>query len=352
MNARVDVATDADETCWSQYAEAKAPAHHAYSWHWRSIIHDVFGHNPYYLISRTTVDSTERVVGILPLYHVKSILFGSALVSLPYLNCGGIIGDDTEAELSLLAKAKELGEELDVKYLELRHREKNLSLDSNLASRSHKVAMVLSIERDPEALFKRFPAKLRSQIRRPSKSGVVANCMPADSQAVNKFYDVFAENMRDLGTPVFPKALFEEAAKKFSATARIVIVSHESNDIAAGMLVGTRGNIEIPWASTLRRYNPLSPNMLLYWEAIQRACIEGYDFFDFGRSTAGSGTHRFKEQWGAKNVPLHWYYDVRHGETPDVNPSSPKFELMVKCWRQLPLPIANLVGPYITRSLP
>ena len=348
----VSLASDKDEQIWSQYLEAQDIQHHAFAWPWRQIISEVFSHDAYYLIARRE----ENICGILPLFHMKSMLFGAALCSIPYLNAGGALADDEEVFKALLEKARELASSLEVDYMELRHLAKSPMAEFlELQERTHKVSMILDLKPDPEELFSAFPAKLRSQIRRPSKSGVYAEVsdeQQSELNFVNEFYTVFAENMRDLGTPVYPKSLFQAVSSHFGKQARFICAWHEDKAIAAGITISQGKSVEIPWASSLRKYNRMSPNMLLYWQAIKTACLDGNSSFDFGRSSPDAGTYRFKQQWGSVPRPLFWYYDLHKGKVPEVNPNSPKYSGLVACWRRLPLPVANLIGPWLTKSLP
>lgn len=354
----VSIATDKDHEDWNDYLLRRAINHHSYAWGWRQIIRRVFSHQPHYLIARETSGGnpkSEAVVGICPIFFVRSVLFGKTLISLPYLNAGGVIADSESAFTALISKAEAIANELQVDYLELRHRAPLSWKQETLTERSHKIAMQLELNQDPEKLFSSFPPKLRSQIRRPSKSGIyaeVSDPAKATDAAVDAFYSVFAENMRDLGTPVYPKRLFHEAVATFGRSARVIVIWSERKPVAAGITLGQGDTLEIPWASSLRKYNKLSPNMLLYWEAIRTGCLDGYRYFDFGRSSLESGTFKFKEQWGAKPKPLYWYYLVLSGKIPDVSPKNPKFTALVSCWKKLPLTVANNVGPWLTKSLP
>lgn len=351
------IATETDRTLWDAYLLSQAASHHAFCWEWRSVIGQTFGHTPRYLIARDMAangTSAPAIVGILPLFHVKSVLFGSALISLPYLNAGGVLADSQQAYAALLDKARALGADLNADYLELRC-QRECPWDDSLEVRTHKVAMVLELEESAEAVFAGFKPKLRSQVRRPSKSGLYAHVTSgeaADGEALDAFYSVFSEHMRDLGTPVFPRALFSNTVRSFGERCRVIVVWHGENAVAAGITIRHERSVEIPWASALRKHSREAPNMLLYWEAIKAACEDGAAVFDFGRSSYGSGPHRFKQQWGASPVPLHWYYDLRKGKMPDINPANPKYAAMVGCWQRLPLPVANTLGPWITRSLP
>jgi FemAB-related protein (PEP-CTERM system-associated) len=158
--------------------------------------------------------------------------------------------------------------------------------------------------------------------------------------------------MRDLGTPVYSKGLFEKVVGTFPGRAQLIVVRLRERPVAAGLTYRTGGMVEIPWASSVRDYNPLCPNHLLYWHAIETAAAEGADVFDFGRSTPGEGTFKFKEQWGAEPVPLHWEYWLPDGDVlPDQSPKNPKYRLMIDTWRRLPLWMANAVGPKIVRGI-
>lgn len=349
----VQQATESDKQVWTDFILSQSGVHHAFCWQWRRVIEETFGHSPHYLMARNP--STHEIVGVLPLFHVKSLLFGSALISVPYLNAGGILAEQASTSKALHDHASELGKELGVDYLELRHRELTLEPSLELVERTHKVSMALPLAPDPEALFASFKPKLRSQIRRPSKSGItslVDETSHVSEKEIDAFYRVFSEHMRDLGTPVFPRNFFRLAKRYFGDSCRVFSVWHEKKPVAAGITIGFSGSTEMLWAASLRRAKQMSPNMLLYWDAMKRAILDNYEVFDFGRSSYDSGPYRFKKQWGAEEIPLHWYYRVFHGEVPDINPTSPRFEFMVRCWQRMPLLLSNRLGPWITRSLP
>lgn len=355
----ISIANDNDNNNWNEFVRDASVSNsescgHWVLWQWRTIISKAFGHKPYYLIARVN----NNIAGVLPIFHVKSILFGSALISVPYLNGGGVIATNQEVESALIKYATELGKELNTNYVELRFRKQLEDSTYNLKERSHKVAMLLKLQQNPEELFGTFPAKLRSQIRRPTKSGIVTQSFSGENhREISAFYDVFAHNMRDLGTPVYPKRLFIETAKHFGSDCKIIISRLNTKPIACGITIGgnshgSNSHVEILWASTLRNHNSLSPNMVLYWEAIKNACENNYQFFDFGRSSPDSGTYKFKKQWGAEPHKLYWYYEVNKGSIPDINPKSSKYSLLVNTWKRLPIPLAKVIGAWVTRSLP
>ena len=168
-----------------------------------------------------------------------------------------------------------------------------------------------------------------------------------------EFYQVFAHNMRDLGTPVYSKRFFEEVLRAFPDRARIVCVRYEGRTVAASVVFRHRATMEVPWASSLREFNHLSPNVRLYWEMLQLAIEEGCRTFDFGRSTPNEGTYNFKKQWGAEPVPLVWEYWTAPGAAvPDLSPKNAKYGAAISVWRKLPVGLTRLIGPPIVRNIP
>ena len=174
-----------------------------------------------------------------------------------------------------------------------------------------------------------------------------------NSEELESFYKVFSINMRDLGTPVYSKHFFKNIIEEFPHSTWICTVYSGKEPIASGLLVGFKDTVEIPWSSSRRDFNRYKPNMLLYWTALSWACERGYRIFDFGRSTPGEGTYIFKEQWGAKAVPLYWHYWMREeGALPELNPQNPKYAAAIKVWKKLPIGLTRMIGPAIVKNLP
>jgi len=202
-----------------------------------------------------------------------------------------------------------------------------------------------------DELWGGFSSKLRAQIRRPQKEG--ATCDEGGVEFADDFYEVFSRNMRDLGTPVYPKVFFTEICNRFSERVRFFVVRMQGRPVAAAYTIGHRDTLEIPSASSLREFNRYSPNMLLYWSVLRYAIRQGFRTFDFGRTSIDSGPYRFKKQWGAEPQSLAWHYILQQGgELPRINPDNPKYRLAVSIWRRLPVSIANLIGPRVVKHLP
>jgi FemAB-related protein (PEP-CTERM system-associated) len=308
------------------------------------VVRKAFGHRTLYL-------SAERngvVVGVLPLVFFTSRLFGRSTVSMPFLNYGGVLADDGDVERALLDRAIAETRTAGGASLELRH---TRQLFPELAAKQHKVAMTLGLEGTPERQWEQLDRKIRNQVRKAEKSGLTVQC--GGSELVRDFYAVFARNMRDLGTPVYGVRFFEEVLGTFADRARVLLVSTHQHPVAASIVLWHGTSMEVPWASALREYNPLCPNVLLYWHMLRFAIERRCTVFDFGRSTPNEGTFHFKRQWGAEPQPLVWEYWMADGRpVPDLSPKNPKFSAAIKAWQRLPVRVATLLGPHIVRHIP
>jgi FemAB-related protein (PEP-CTERM system-associated) len=211
--------------------------------------------------------------------------------------------------------------------------------------------MILELRHSSEVQWKAFDAKLRNQIRKAQKSGLTFRRGQLD--LIEDFYEVFARNMRDLGTPVYPKKFFSNVMETFPDTTTIAAVFHEGRIVAAGLASWFRGRLEVPWASSVKDYKALCPNHMLYWELIQFAIERGFKEFDFGRSTPNEGTYNFKKQWGSLPLQLNWQYLMdERGRLPELGPDNPKYRLAILAWRRLPVAITKILGPLIVRNIP
>jgi FemAB-related protein (PEP-CTERM system-associated) len=307
--------------------------------------------------------SAESILGVLPLVHFKHIIFGNCLVSLPFVDGGGLLASSQEAEEILLSEVIRLGRELGAARIELRHErllascngasafsKENARKPLKVATKSNKVRMLLNVPESSELLIGSFKSKLRSQINRPLKEGFASSI--GGLELLEDFYEVFLVNMRDLGSPVHSVELMRNVLGEFAERSRIFVVYKSEEPVASALVVGFEKVLRNPWASSLRQYASSSPNMLLYLRMLEYACDNGYRIFDFGRSTAGEGTYKFKEQWGAVPAPLYWHHISLDGNLPDPQgPETEKFEMAARCWRKLPLIVTKIIGPSIRKHI-
>lgn len=363
---------------------------------WKDTISRSYGHTTISLIATCSSESNNSIVsmsqsgriesldssdlseqsfitGLLPLVRIRHWLFGNSLVSMPFCDAGGILADNTSIERMLIENGLRTANALHIPILELRQYQPLTCLDdrefiSEIASGgtrrvktvsgwyvsalmdNNKVRMFIDLPSNPDVLMKSFKPKLRSHVRKPIKEGL--NIRIGGVELVDDFYNVFAENMRDLGSPVHSKKFIVEMMKAFSNSANMFIVYRSQKPLAGSVTIGFKNTLSNPWASSLRRYNHLAPNMLLYWSMLEFACQNGYRHFDFGRSTLGEGTYKFKEQWGAKPEPLYWY---RFSKTDDQGlgsqPGKDKMNKAIEYWKKLPVSITKIIGPRIRKYI-
>jgi FemAB-related protein (PEP-CTERM system-associated) len=327
---------------WDNFAAIQPGFTHFHRLGWQGVMERVFGHECMYLAAR---NAEGELVGVLPLVRVRSVVFGHYLVSMPFLNYGGPLGSEAGVR-ALVHEAIELARRDKVKLLEMRS---NIQLDIPLPASHRKITVLLDLPSSPQALFKSFDAKLRSQVRRPQKEGVTVAFGRAQ---VEPFYAVFSRHMRDLGTPTQSLVLFREIADTFPEDCWFACAYLGGLPVAGGCGFRFGNQFEMTWASSLREYNRQSPNMLLYWACMERAIGEGLSEFNFGRCTPGTGTHRFKLQWGGREQPLWWYRLAASNEVTTPNPKDPAFRWGPRIWRRLPASIATAFGPSIVRYIP
>jgi serine/alanine adding enzyme len=339
------IAVDSEESAWDCFVESAQDATPYHQLRWRDVITKSFGHPCYYLAA---IDDKGEWQGLLPLVHMRSRFFGNFVVSVPFVNYGGLLCRNDAAADLLLSEAEQLRHSLGAMHVELRHVARGLP---GIPTRQHKVTMLLDLAADVDSQWRAFNAKLRNQIRKAEKSKLQS--VVGHLELLDAFYGVFARNMRDLGTPVYAKGFFRNILDAFPDSTRIFGVYLEAKMIAAGIGSWFRDTLEVPWASSVSDYNALCPNNMLYWEAIRFAIGKGFRKLDFGRSTPQEGTYNFKKQWGARPLQLYWQYLLDgQKKIADLSPSNPKYQSAIRVWQRLPVPVTKVLGPMIVRNIP
>lgn len=311
---------------------------------WSSTVVRTANHRLFYLVAR---DSGE-VRGVLPLTQVRSFLFGNRMISQAFSNYGGLLADSPEVRDALFNHAVKLATQLNCESIEFRNTQ---PLPYNLESRTGKLCMHLPLVSDPQELWKSFKPKVRNQVRKAQKANIKA--LSGKLDLLDKFYRVYTIRMHELGTPAYSRKLMQSILQAFPENTCLFTVCLGKLTVGAGLTMCFNGFVEIPWAAALVEYNNLCPNNLLYWSIIKHYCLAGARCFDFGRCTIDEGTYRFKKQWGPNPVDLHYQYWVRPNHQLSIlSPDNPKYKRRVQMWKRLPLWMARLLGPCISRSLP
>jgi FemAB-related protein (PEP-CTERM system-associated) len=312
---------------------------------WKQAVETSYGHKTFYL----GAFDDNRLVGVLPLVLIKPPLGYRCLVSLPYCDYGGLLADTSVIARVLLDEAIDQAAQLQA-VLEIRVPEPCPVLEQAVGfyQATDKCRMVLELPQSAATLWDGFKSKLRSQVSRAMKHRLVHRI--GGKELLQDFYLVFSRNMRDMGSPVHSMKWLHAVLVAFGDAAKVGVVYKGAFPVAAGIVLTHGFYATGPWASSLREFNSLSPNMLLYWSFLKYASDRGIKFFDFGRSTPGGGTHVFKRQWGAEPLPLYWFRQGVVG-AKKVRPGVdvPQRSLLEWSWKKLPVAVANFLGPPIRK---
>lgn len=346
---KIRLASIDDRRQWDEYITLHPDASPYHLFAWKTAVEDAYKHKGYYLMAEEDL----RLQGVLPLIFMKPPLRPGQLVSLPFCDLGGVLSSCDEASDKLIKEAILLARKLKAKLIELRSQKPMLSYqlkDLSVSTQSHKVSMLLELTSSSDQLMDNFKSKLRSQIRKSEKNGL--QFMWGGLEELDDFYLIFCRNMSELGSPVHSKEWFKCIMQHYGDSVRLGLVYYESKPIGGGIILSKRNKVCVSWASTLRNYNKLSPNMLLYWNFLKHSADNGYTCFDFGRSTPDEGTYKFKLQWGAKPEPLFWdNISVNGKEKKSDTKTSAKREIAEQLWQKLPLTLANYIGPSIRKHI-
>ena len=328
---------------WDEFVRASSEVTPFHLTAWRQAVEQAFGHRPHYLMAKRA----GTIEGVLPLFEDRGFLGGLKLVSVPYGVYGGICAANQEARLGLLDAAGVLARRRGARLVELRH-VNNQGLV--LPTKELYVTFSREISSDEEENYQALRRKQRAEIRQGNKHGLRAEFGP---EHLDGFYEVYAHSVRNLGSPVFPRALFQVIVKAFDKECQVLTIWHERKMVAGVLSLSYKDRILPYYGGALREGFQYSANDFMYWELMRYAAREGYRIFDFGRSRVGTGSYHFKRHWGFEPRPLPYQYLlVRAKSLPDVNPSNPRLRWAIEAWKRMPFRFTKTVGPWLTRYLP
>ena len=342
MGVTVREMTAADCLPWDEFVANCSEATFFHRAGWKNVLEQAFGHRCYFLLA----EADDDVLGVLPLAHVKSLLFGNSLSSLPFCVYGGIAAISEEAHSALRQAACELAEGLGVDALEFRGSEAALP---GWSGKDLYYTFRKEIGRDNDVNLKAIPNRQRAMIRKGIKNGLLSE----EDSGSARLYRVYSESVRNLGTPVFSRKYFDILQSEFGEDCRILMIREGDEDVAGVMSFYFRGEVLPYYGGSIRRARAIPGcNHFMYWELMRRSAEQGISSFDFGRSKAGTGPYSFKKNWGFVPQPIPYeYYLVKGDSVPNVNPANPKYKLLIETWSRLPLWLANTIGPPLARNL-
>jgi FemAB-related protein (PEP-CTERM system-associated) len=316
---------------------------------WRRTVERCFGLRPEYLVARRD----GAIAGVLPMFELRSLLFGHSLVSLPFAVGGGCVAVDGEAARALVDAAKAVAERRGVDYLELRSER---AVAPELPTKDLYVTFRADLTEGEEALLRRMERKRRQMMSYAAKAGFEART--AGAEALPLFYELFAESMRRHGTPVYPRRFLAELLAQHPEETNLFFVYGQDGRPLAAVLNLLHGGVLMPFYAGAARpakhgERPRGVDDFLYLALMRWGRERGFHSFDFGRSKRGTGAYKFKARWGMDEVPLAYQYHlVRAREVPNVSPANPRYAALIAAWKRLPLPLTKLVGPLVVRRVP
>lgn len=332
-----------DEKKWDHYILESGTATFYHQIGWRNVVEKTYGHKPYYFIA----EDEGNIQGIMPLFLINSKIFGRKFVSVPFASYGGVCAENPKVENALLEKAKLIAKEKNVDYLEIRS---IIDIEGDFEKNDQYYTLILKLENDSELVWNKLNRKVRNAVRKGIKSNLEFEIGKSNHK---DFYEIYSKNMRDLGTPVHKYSFFRNLLLEFPEETKIATVKYENKIIASIFLLYFKDTVISGWASSDRSYIELSPNNLIYWEAIKYGCEHGYKYFDFGKSILDSGTYRFKIPWRAEPNQLHYqYYLYKAKAVPNMSQENEDRKLFARIYNKIPLQLANLIGPKLRKEFP
>jgi FemAB-related protein (PEP-CTERM system-associated) len=332
---------------WDAFVEKHPDATFFHLLPWRDIVQGVFGHRPQYL----TVKDGAGVAAVLPLIEVKSRLFGHALISTAFCVGGGPLASSDAGLRSVLREAERLGCEAGVDYIELRDVRWGARSELGegwLARDDLYATFEAPLPVSEEENLKQIPRKQRAVVRKALERDLATTI----DRGIDDFYKVFSRTMRDHGTPALPRRFFRALKEAFGDRCEILTVRHEGRPVSSVLSYYFRDRVLPYYTGSSPEARALGSNDLMYWKLMRRAADRGCSVFDFGRSKRGTGPFSFKRNWGFEPRTIaHHYRLIRSRSLPNVNPTNPKYGALIEAWRRLPLPVANAVSPFLSRSL-
>lgn len=339
----VRIANDSD--AYDRYASAHAEASPFHRRAWGDAVSAACGHRQHHLVALRG----DTPVGILPLTEIRSLVFGKSLVSNGFAVEGGPLAEDDAALGALDAAAWGIAERAGVTALE--YRSEDPRHDDWAKKRETYAGFRRPLTASSDENLKAIPRKQRAEVRKALKSGMTVET-GRDARALALHYHVYSRSVHNLGTPVFPRALFREMIVRFGGDADILTVFSEGQPVASVLSLYHRGTVYPYWGGGTFAARTLKANEYMYWMLMEHAVSRGCTAFDFGRSKLGTGAYAYKKNWGFEPQPLTYEYRLAPGaDMPDLNPMSSKFRLMTQVWQRLPLTLANRIGPLVARNL-
>lgn len=308
---------------------------------WKRVFEEALGHRGYFLYT----EQHGEITGVLPLGHVRTRLFGNALISQPFCVYGGVVANDEATRVVLEHAAADLARRLKVECLELRNL---IQRHPEWPTKDLYVTFRKALAADPEANLLAIPRKQRAMVRKGEKAGLSGEI----DATIERFYDMYSRSVHRLGTPVLTKRYYQSLKDVFGDDCEVLTILHAGAPVASVMSFYFRDEVLPYYGGGTSAARDVAGNDFMYWELMRRACLRGTRIFDYGRSKKDSGSYSFKKNWGFEPQPLYYEYQLfTLNQMPEINPNNPKYQLFIKAWQRMPYAMSTVIGPWLARGL-
>lgn len=341
---RVEILQAGDDPMWDAFVRTHPDSSFFHQTSWKRVMEQTYGYQPYYFYAARG----NQLTGIAPSFLVSSWISGKCLLSVPFAVYGGVCASDGESEQALREHLEDLAEKLRVDYLELRSR--SGQLPQGYFPNTRYSTFTLPLVPDTEAMYASFPKDIRYMIRKGEKAGL--RCVRGTDQ-VEALYRLMTINLRRLGTPAFPRALFDNLISQHGSQIDVTVLYSRNEPVAGGMSFFFKDTMQPYYIGSTDKAKVLAANNILWWELIKTAAKSGCRTFDFGRSKNGSGNFDFKKKWNPNVETLGYQVRlVKRKSLPNFSPTNPKFDLAMAMWKRVPLGLTRVLGPHLVRLFP
>jgi FemAB-related protein (PEP-CTERM system-associated) len=332
-----------EENDWDEFVKSSPSGTLFHLSNWKVLVERTLGRRCFSLVARRN----NRITGVFPVSWVRSRIFGDSLISLPLAVYGGICSDDRDSYATLLKAGGDLAQRLGVQYLEMRNRTEAFPV--SLPGRDLYVTFTQDLTSGPDKLLQGLPRDTRYAVRKSMKSGLEWT----EDLTLVEFYEIYAQSVHRLGTPVFSRDVFESIQAEFPGRARLFGVRKEKRAIAGVFCLYFKDQVLPYYGGALAEFYKDSPNNFMYWSLMVQSAKDGFRSFDFGRSKKGTGSFQFKSAWNMQVSELPYRYQlIRAKEIPQLSPVDRKFHFPIEMWKRLPFSWTKILGPSLVRRIP
>lgn len=313
---------------------------------WIKTIHDTYSFEPFLYVLK---NESGNISGVSPFFFIRSVFTGTRVVSLPFSDyCGPLCTNEEEENDFLERIIKERKNR--IRYVEIRG---VLSKNSGFIEYNYYKRHTLQLFPDPRKVLKKVDKRtIQYSIRKAQKSGVEVR-EENNQQGMEEFQRLNKLTRMKHGVPSQPSNFFKGLLENIvlRGNASILVALYDSKVIAAGFFLKCKDTFYYKYNASDPDYlSKVTPNHMLTWHAIEMACLQGYDFFDFGRTSPDNeGLMRYKEMWGAQPMDLQYYYFPKIRGAASTEEKGLPYRILTKIWGSLPEAIVEVIGPTIYR---